>query len=431
MSLLPVMVIAATEAEKRLAIDNGLAWLATQQQPNGSWLYAGGSAPEHTATTAAVLLAFLDEQSNWAMDYSSNVASGFDYLLAQAALVTISPQTAGNPDSDGNGVGVKFVLGGANGRDTYVTGLVIPAFARSGTPTALVATGPLAGRSDGTGPAGAWTYRDVVVNATDYFAFGQNEASTGVHRGGWRYYANYGTSDNSTAQWPPIAYLFAGSMGINAPGFVKDELAYWIEYIQDANGCSGYDSPSSIPNEAKTGGLLIEMVFAGDDTSGNVYNLTNPDLLSALSCLNAKWLNTANATWDGNFGHPYAMWSIYKGLELTIGTGNAAYITNLHPQATARAGNPAPLDPGDQWTWWEDYNEYLFGTQNSDGSWSGYSSWTGPLATAWHINILAGTIISPPTQIATPIPAVSSLGLVFLSALLGFLAVKIRRSQLS
>jgi len=54
----------------------------------------------------------------------------------------------------------QFVPGGPINRDTYVTGLVLPAIAK--LPAAgVVASGPLAGR----------TYGSVVQDVVDYFAW--------------------------------------------------------------------------------------------------------------------------------------------------------------------------------------------------------------------------------------------------------------------
>ena len=86
---------AATGVEKQTAIDGALAWLAGQQQGDGSWLYSGGSTPEHTAATAAALLAFIEEKgkpAGWATDYTAEVESGIAYLLDQAQIVDIAPQ---------------------------------------------------------------------------------------------------------------------------------------------------------------------------------------------------------------------------------------------------------------------------------------------------------------------------------------------------
>jgi len=79
------------------------------------------------------------------------------------------------------------------------------------------------------------------------------------------------------------------------------------------------------------------------------------------------------------------MWGIYKGLQLTIGTGNTTEIANLHA-----AG---PMDPGDTWNWWEDYCEALVRNQNANGSWTGYDYWGAVLATPWYVNILNATVI--------------------------------------
>ena len=50
---------AATDFQKRTAIDKGLKYLAQTQQANGRWIYSGGV--EDTAATGAALLAFMEE----------------------------------------------------------------------------------------------------------------------------------------------------------------------------------------------------------------------------------------------------------------------------------------------------------------------------------------------------------------------------------
>jgi len=375
---LPLSAMAGSEAEKRAAINAGLAWLATQQQADGRWIYDNSTGD--IASTGSALLAFLEEQPNWganAAAYQTIVNNGLNYLFNNAQTVPIAVQPAGNPDVGGGvgaGLGVKFVPGGINNRDTYVTGIVLPAIVATGTPGAVVTTGPLTG----------WTYQQVVQNVIDYFAFGQSDPATGVNRGGWRYYANYGGSDQSTTQWPVIAGLFAGNFGVSYPAFVKSELAFWTNYIQNPAGYAGYTGPNA-PLGAlnETGAQLIMQSFLGLGT-GNA-NVTN-----AINFINTNWQEIANGTWNGNFAHPYAMWAIYKGLELMIGLNNMTTILNLH-------ADPGDVDnPNHGWNWWEDYCEYLVNSQNVDGSWSGYSSWTGALATGWYINILAATEIPGP-----------------------------------
>lgn len=419
LGVMAVSAYAATEAEKRAAIDRGLDYLATTQ--NATTGYFGGGGTDYLiANTGSALLAFMEEKANWdpvkAAAYQAAVDKGLDYLLSQASVVNISVQTAGNPDKDSNGVGVKLYPGGLNGRDTYVTGIVLPAIASSGTPDKLVTVGPLAGRTDGSGVGGAWTYKDVVQNTIDYFAYGQNDLATGIYRGGWRYSANSTTSDQSTTQWPVIAALFAQKMGVDLPAFVKAELDVWTNYIQNpANGNAGYTGPNSPEGEMnETGALLLMQAYLGRPVS-------DATVAAALRYINTHWQETANSTWDGNFGHPYAMWAIYKGLESTIGLdANTGILSNLRP---GNCGNDVD-NPNHSCNWWEDFNENLVSTQAADGSWGGYSSWNVGLATPWYINILAGTKIS--NDDGGDIPEPVTIGLVGLG-LLGMAALRRRR----
>jgi hypothetical protein len=363
---------AATEAEKQAAIDAGLVWLAGQQQGDGRWEY--GDTGSDIGATAAALLAFIEEghTPSSGTTYSANVADGLNFLLSYAQTYAIGGQPAGDPDTNGNGIGVKFNYTASNeGRDIYATGLALMPIAAVGTPGAIVPVGPQAGR----------TYADVIQDTVDYFAFAQNEG--GWPRGGWRYYANYGSSDNSTSQWPTVALLYAQSAGATVPAFVATELAFWVVYIQNpADGGSYYDSNFGGwgSNVSRTGTLLIQQVFSG----------VAAGIGPALNYLNGQWLTTQNSTWNGNFGHPYAMWAAYKGLQVTIGLdADQSVISNLH-------ADPGNVDnPNHGWNWWEDYCEYLVSTQ-AGGTWPGYSYWSGPLATAWYINILAATEIPPP-----------------------------------
>jgi len=401
---------AATEDEKQAAIDAGLTWLANNQLGTGAWSNNGNVSVGANAATGSALLAFLEEGYRagtnvviGGTDHGDVVGDGLDYLFGKAQLVSISNQTAGNPDGDGNGYGVRFdrytTYGGTgSGSDIYTTGIVASALAKTGTPGAVV---DVPGSS-----VHGWTHAQVVQNVTDYFAYGQ--ADSGSSRGGWRYTAN-GGADNSTAQWGAISGLFASGIGIDSPDFVKEEMQYWIDYVQYHNtghyldGSSGYTGPLGYNNEAKTGGLLAEMIFAEEDLYGVAYDLDHPDVQAALDYLKREWDDEPSGTWYGNFGHPYAMWSVYKGLELTIGLDDSTWL-----DAGDYYYNPATvtLDDGDTYTWWEDYCEYLVNTQVG-GTWGGYSNWQGALSTGWYINILAATEI--PTE-EVPVPAAFLLG---------------------
>ncbi len=356
---------AATQLEIDQAITDGLAWQATQQNADGSF----GSGPNRVAYTAAAVLAFENEGHfpGGGSAYSTHVEKGLDFIFGYAHTVSIGPQTAGNPDSDADGLGVSFYDESVN-REVYETGMVMMTIAASNTPARVVTTGPLSG----------WTYYDVMVDMVDWAAFGQVESAWG--RGGWRYYANYSSSDNSTAQWPVLGLIAAEQWGIFAPAWVKSELELWVTYIQDASGCSGYDYPTTYVNASKTGGLLVQFYYLGDDSS-------TPRVQKALDCLNTKWNDVPSGTWYGNKGHSYAMFSIYKGLEL-LGVGTI-------PNAPANTETPA----GD---WYGDYAEYLVTHQNADGSWNGYDYWNSWLSTGWYIVILQATIL--PVEVDVQVP---------------------------
>jgi len=378
----------ATEAQKQAAIDKGLEYLASNQQADGRWNY--GDDNYDTAATGAALFAFLDEGYSagndvifGATNYGDVVGDGLSYLFSKAQTYAIGPEPAGNPDLDGDGLGVKFVPGGNNNRDTYVTGLAATAIAATATPGAVVGNGALTGQ----------TYGQVMRDVMDYFAYGQADPGNNA-RGGWRYYADYGQSDNSTAQWPEITALVSSAyMGQDMAPFVKTELDYWINYIQNPDGGSDYDGTWNQSNMSRTGALLIEMVYSGWPTGTAAEQAA---FQAALNYVNNQWNTGANSTWNGNFGHPYAMWAVYKGLESTIGLDD---ITTITP----RPQGGAVIDPGDTWNWWEDYCEYLVTTQNANGSWNGYSHWAGPMATSWYVNILAATEIPPPPVIPEPV----------------------------
>jgi len=271
--------------------------------------------------------------------------------------------------------------------------------------------------------------KDVVGDMVDYCALAQvtnAQAIAGGNvgwEGGWRYVYPSNSADGSTSQWPVLAMeTAANKMGITAPAFVVPELKKWIAYIQDpgSGGC-GYDSPTNLVDESKTGGLLVQMAYAG-------YTLSDSNVQAAIAYLNTSWQNTANSTWFGNFGQPYAMWSIYKGLQGMIGLDvtSAQYITNLHT-------DPGDVDnPNHGYNWWEDYCEFLVSSQiplgsdgfNAQGTWGGYAYWNDPLSTAWYTNILLATELVGPT-----VPEPLTLAAVLLGV--GGLAGYIRRRRVA
>jgi len=368
---------AASQAEINTSIQNGLAWLASVQNANGS--FGSGYL---LANTATAVLAMENEGHfpGGGTLYSANVEKGLDYIFTFAAQVSIDTQIYGgkndNPDSNGNGKGIRF----SASSQTYETGMIMQTLADSHTPNRVVTTGSLAPLN--------LTYNDVLTDVVDWVSWGQIDGGSG--RGGWTYNpVDDGSSsgDGSVSPWVVLGLVAADQWGIHAPAFVKSELDYWITNIQNpATGGAGYNSPGDIENIGKTGGLLVEMYYYGDNSS-------TPRAQLALGYINTHWVETYNNTWYGNYLHPYSMFAVFKGLSLM----NVSTV----PNALASPETPA----GD---WWGDYCEHLVNDQNANGSWNGVSYWLGAMASGWYIVILQATVFPVQVDIQLPSPACNS-----------------------
>jgi len=411
----PVSLMASTSAEKQAAIDAGLAHLAATQNADGSWSDVNSSA-YNPADTAAALLAFTDQSYKplgWnGPDYSTVVTKATNYLLTTAQPL---PFAAGGNWS-GFGAGSSGIQWNYGGENTYITGLVIPALSRlvtnpyGGTPL-LSAGATISGT--GNSLVDGQTYTQVIQKAVDSFTYYQSGPATGNRYGGWRYFAGENDSDMSTTQWPVISYLFANQVpGVTPPpAITKTALQAWLtadQYSSGPNkGGADYQPGYGIVNATHAGGFLLSNYFAGGGGSQ----------ADALAWLNTHWQDGLSSTWWGNVGHPYAMWAVYKALETLYGTTGAGPITNLDAQTTL-------LDPGATWNWWEDYCQYLVTSQNTNGSFDGYSYWGGALADAWDINILNATQTQQQPQVPEP-----STMLLFGSGLLGLLGYARKRRR--
>ena len=377
---LPGWASAATNEQKVSAIQNGLNWLYNNQQAGGYWNYGG----YEQAVTAAAISAFVSQKPLWganAAAYQAAVDNGMNYLLGGATVNTVGVRSDGlNPCGSGTCTGVYWY---GSGEATYTTGLVATAVGQ-------YAAGNGSQVATNSGPLAGMTWTQIAQGVTNEFAAGQTTADHGDRRGGWRYFPNSGDSDGSTTQWAVLSMIYDQSLGATTPNFVKTELNYWLSADSFGAGGAGCYQPGYLCEQSDTGSLLLGLSFVGRGPG-------DPTVDAALGWLNAHWQEGANNTWYGNFGHPYAMWSDYKALELQIGKGDTTTITNL--------GSCGTLSPGVVCNWWQNYNESLVTTQNGDGSWSGYSNWTGPLATAWNVSLLGGTILPPPDNGGIPEPA--------------------------
>ena len=156
-----------TPEEIEASVEAGLEWLVAQQQPDGSWgdwekpAYTGLALVKLEERAFEIGLSPFDPE----YEYSDSVIMGLDYLFASAVIVEISPQPAGDPDTNGNGIGVFWP---GDGHCDYCTGIAMMAIAGSRDPGRVV-TVP-------GSPVDGWSYMDVLQDAVDYMAFGQNDA---------------------------------------------------------------------------------------------------------------------------------------------------------------------------------------------------------------------------------------------------------------
>jgi len=346
--------------KKNLAIEEGLRWLYLQQSPNGSWPNSSGGV---VASTGLAVLAFENFghrpiAGNIGDDiYVPCVQKGLQFILDHGYTQPIGVQPAGNPDSDGDGKGIRFYTN--PGYEVYETGIVMMALVGTGNPATGAPDSVVTSAS--SSDINGHTLGDVLQDVVDWIAWAQNEP--GCSRGGWRYQNNYGDSDNSVSQWPAIGLEAAETQwGIVAPAFVKSELLLWIAASQAGTGCFSYQCPPSWMNNARTGAGLCLMSYADLPTS-------DPKVVGALGCLNANWNSTA---WDyGNLGDLYCMYAITKGCRIAV------------PDKIVSIG--AHL-------WEAEYEQWLVTHQNSDGSWP--TSWS-PRLDGYMVTELALLILNP------------------------------------
>jgi len=337
------------EEEIEASVIKGLTWLAANQNQDGSW----GWECDSIAYTAMVVLKFETRAIELKLDplgeeyeYHELVEAGLNYIMGFKQTMQIDPQPAGNPDSDGDGIGVYFDMCGWH--QVYSTGISMMALAASGHPE---------------------IYGDDLQDAVDYMAWAQADDNCDLHRGGWRYWGNECSSDNSNSGYVTLGLGFAAApppwgFGIETPQFVKNELSLWADVIQDDvngdpdDGGSWYEPYWSWVNILKTGNLIYEFGLVGD----------GPDtqrVMDAVDYIERHWFDPGG----GDVGwkdHRQAMFTMMKGLSA------------LGIEQIDLDGDGVP-----EYDWFAEVAQHLIDTQNLDGSWPG-DPWAGPImSTAW------------------------------------------------
>ncbi|MBN1317638.1 MAG: VWA domain-containing protein, partial [Anaerolineales bacterium] len=370
--------------EVNVAIDQALWYLHTQTKrtENADDLLLGDWGDSASTSMAVLAFEVRGHQLSGDQDtdpYVETVQRGVSSLFEQLQVQELSSQPAGDPDANGNGIGLYI------GPTQYQDGMILMALANSDAPEARAAIGVAEVKGQ--------SYREVAQDIADFIAWAQTD-SPDYFRGGWRYSANGNDADMSVSQWPGL-----GLMGIESadlwgqrsadwsvvvPDWVKIELREnFLRFIQDTDGGFGYVDPSSGKNLAKTGAGLALLAWTGVPAD-------RPDALDdARSYITAHW-NDADDSWGhpGNLGNFYAMYGIMKASRLKS------------------------IETYDGHDWYQEYADYLMQNQGEDGHWDdlGWASGELYLSTAWGVLILSPTVgvgeppAPPPVLSVVPTP---------------------------
>ena len=248
------------DTERAVAVDDALWWLYRQQYADGHWV---SYSSYYTSSTASAVHAFevnnhLPTGNPDEDPYVDTVAKGLEYIFAtRLQAYNIGVQTYGDPDANGNGIGIEVV----GAREIYEGGMIMDAIINSRTPSADC------GKDfdvDGTND----TYLEVVQDMCDMYAWGQGDAASGRHAGGWRYNWN-GDGDNSACQWAAIGMIPAErTWGCTIPQFVKERNDVWLDYsYHDYGTYSGFGYVAAGAGQATTPSGMVQLSFCEKDTS--------------------------------------------------------------------------------------------------------------------------------------------------------------------
>ena len=360
---------AATEEEIEAAIDIGVFWLADQQNADGSW--GGYEEAAHTGLALVELQEYAYElgkenpeiESPFDPDYlySDNVIAGWDYLLQHVYE---------------EGGGVYF---GSGWSRTYSTGICLMALAATGTPDRPGV--------DLDGDANPETFQEIAQEAVDWLAFAQ--VGSGAYEGGWGYEASEGWADNSNSGYAVLGLAYGEDFGCTVPDEVKTKLDKWIDFIQGDDGGSGYSWPNDWTNVLKTGNLIFQMTFVGDDPGVQRFQ-------DALDYIELHWRDqNQDPGWGYNGpSHRQAMYCLmkgfeYSGIDLIDTDGDGERDDDWFNQ-------DPPASPA------QDFASVLVAHQQLDGAWP-WDYWGDEiLSTTWALLTLE-KVAPPPPVIEVPI----------------------------
>ncbi|GAM10010.1 dyslexia-associated protein [Geobacter sp. OR-1] len=367
----PIIIRTKTlNVEVNKSIDDALWYIHTTQDRTGGssdGRWSGYSSHYSSATASALHAMEINghlEIGDFSNDpYVEDVSRGMSYMLSAIRQTAINDQAYGDPDLNGNGIGIEVT----DGQPIYQGGQVMMALVASGTPNMKATSGD-------TGIIGR-TYRDIVEDMAEMYYWGQ--VDEGYSSGGWRYGWN-GDADNSACQWAALGFEAAEEQNwIKIPQWVRDRNLVWLANSRNGDGKGyGYAGPGN--GEATTPSGLAQLAFDRVPT-------TDPRWSLAENFLASYWNN-----WYNGKENYYAFYALAKAMriakpkEVVImgeGTANAIDWYNDPDRGIART---------------------IVNDQNANGEFVSSSGYvTGAFKTAWGVIVLTKTLfVLPPVAIA-------------------------------
>ncbi|QYZ65326.1 MAG: hypothetical protein OI74_04600 [Gammaproteobacteria bacterium (ex Lamellibrachia satsuma)] len=360
--------------EINVAIDEGLWYLHQTQSRRvedgydvGYWTSNARASATASALQAFLVNGHLETSSHHEDPYAETVMRGFRQLFRDLGSVDIAVQTYGEPDTNGNGIGIQTgqssIINGrsssSGGQPIYQGGQVMDAIASSGTPLARSITG-------GTN-VNRRAYFDILTDMADQYAWGQTEQGSG---GGWRYGWN-NSIDNSAAQWGAVGLLAAEDVfGIPVSQWVKERNLVWLGSSFNGTGF-GYTAGGTSNTGAPSG--LVQLILDGMDTASPMWRASE------------NWIAE---NWQTEY---------IKNL------GNRPYYPYYALTKSMRLAQPGPVEQFalNGFDWFNDPElgiaRTLVDDQSTDGSFPGSEWVTAQLRSAWGVIILSRSLfVQPP-----------------------------------
>ena len=397
------------DVEVNIAIDEGLWYLHRQQTRNpassddGRFVWSNGYSRDGAVTASAVQAFQINnhfkDNSDAQDPYADTLRRGLRYMFSRLYEVSIGTQPAGDPDSNGNGLGVSAgntltpTPTGVSSRPIYETGQFMDAIVSSKTPNEPVpATSRLASLASPSNPGGPYTYFDAVQDMVDMYAWGQDDS--GSDRGGWRYGWN-SDSDNSACQWAAIGILPARDLfGATVPQFVIDENLDWLSASQTPappTDATGYGYTGRGEGFATTPSGLIQAIMNG------VQKTDTERWVGVEQRMATLW-----NSWYRDTPDEYRLYALTKAMRLALpspiiimGTG-----ANAVDWFGADCADPDACTGADQ----IGVARTLIRDQNDDGLFTGSFRVSGNFRSAWSIIMLTGVIQLQPVAVAKANP---------------------------